>query len=192
MFFFLWSTSVARLAVNNSCGVPVPKQLITVGFEIKTLNIELSHLGQRADHKLRVCVSVCMRLWTSMLHFVCHSSIYTFFPDCTTGHVTPSLFMPSPPSLSSFSFLLFVSFTLCLASVQVLAVVSFRKRTAFCWEVRYLPLGQPPFFFLVIFIGCLREAELLRAHRTVHSALVSFSMIVCRVMHILAGFMDIK
>lgn len=43
-FFFLWFTSVlfcVRQAVNNSCGVLVPKQLITVGFQIKTLSRHL-------------------------------------------------------------------------------------------------------------------------------------------------------
>lgn len=37
VFRFLWQTFCFGLAVNKSCGVPVPKQLITVWFKIKIL-----------------------------------------------------------------------------------------------------------------------------------------------------------
>lgn len=116
------------------------------------------------------------------------SSIWCVTPVFTTFFLT----VGQPTHFLSFSLSLSVSFTFSLASIQVLAVVSFRKCTALCWEVRYLPLGQPSFFlcfFFVIFIGCLREAELLCAHRTAHSALSSLAMILCRMTHTLAGWM---
>lgn len=125
--------------------------------------------------------------------------LLNIFHDCTSSHplahasLSLSLSRSDSLSFSSPSSCQIVSFSIGLASVQVLAVVSFRKCAAICWEVRYLPLGQPSFSFFFFFsfcnfIGCLREAELLRAHRTVHS---SFVMIACGLMQILADCVDV-
>lgn len=69
------------------------------------------------------------------------------FTDCSAGQVD-LLF-------SSLSLFLCPSHSLpfSLACVQVSAVVSFRKCTMLCWEVRYLPLGQtffPPNFYQLL------------------------------------------
>ena len=151
------------------------KQLIPLWFEIKplskellSLNVELSRSEQRTDGKdTRVCVFACVSLNLQVPFGVSLQYLQHFFlivPYCRSSHplslslsLSLSLFvsllslLPSLSLSSSPSVILSVSFTLCLALVQVLAVVSFRKCTALCWEVRYLPLGQLPLFFFLFF-----------------------------------------
>lgn len=166
---FSGSLSVSELAVNSRCGVPVSETLD------KSLRFEIE--APPSPFGAKVCsqtagVGVCLPCQSESESS--YASIY-IFPDCCTRE-SVHILLTSTPSLSSF--LLFVSFTLFLASVQVLAVVSFRKCTACCWEARYLPLGQSTFYFFfffsfrLIFIGCLREAELLRARRSLNPCML--------------------